>query len=275
VLRHVTAPDGVRLACDVRGEGPPLVMVHGAGSARWSFDLVRAHIEDRFTVWALDRRGRGDSEDGDGYSLEREFEDVEAVVFEAGGGLPDVFLFGHSYGALVAAGAATRVGRLEGLVLYEPPMGGVLEDEAWIGRYEARIAAGERAEAVRAFMRDVGGYREEEIDTLERTPLWEARLEIAPTAVRELRAEQEFELDSIGLRWLDRMRCVLLLGSESPDWARRSTDAFAAAIPGAEVRVLDGHGHGANLSGPELVAAELQRLLPTVIESGHDRDAPS
>lgn len=275
MLRHVTAPDGVRLACDVRGEGPPLVMVHGAGSARWSFDLVRAHIEDRFTVWALDRRGRGDSEDGDGYSLEREFEDVEAVVFEAGGGLPDVFLFGHSYGALVAAGAATRVGRLEGLVLYEPPMGGVLEDEAWIGRYEARIAAGERAEAVRAFMRDVGGYREEEIDTLERTPLWEARLEIAPTAVRELRAEQEFELDSIGLRWLDRMRCVLLLGSESPDWARRSTDAFAAAIPGAEVRVLDGHGHGANLSGPELVAAELQRLLPTVIESGHDRDAPS
>jgi pimeloyl-ACP methyl ester carboxylesterase len=275
VLRHVTAPDGVRLACDVSGEGPPLVMVHGAGSARWSFDLVRPYIEDRFTVWALDRRGRGDSEDGDGYSLEREFEDVEAVVLEAAGGSPDVFLFGHSYGALVAAGAAARVGRLEGLLLYEPPMGGVLEDEAWIDRYEARIAAGERAEAVRAFMRDVGGYREDEIDALERTPLWEARLEIAPTAVRELRAEQDFELDSIGLRWLHRVRCVLLLGSESPDWARRSTDAFAAAIQGSEVRVLDGHGHGANLSGPELVAAELQRLLPTVIESGHDRDAPS
>ncbi len=275
MLRHVTAPDGVRLACDVGGEGPPLVMVHGAGSARWSFDLVRPHVEDRFTVWALDRRGRGGSEDGDGYSLEREFEDVRAVVSEAGGGTPDVFLFGHSYGALLAAGAAARLRGLEALALYEPPMGGVLGDEAWIDRYEARIAAGERAEAVRAFMRDVGGYREEEIDALERTPLWKARLEIAPTAVRELRAEREFELDSIGLRWLESVRCALLLGSESPDWARRSTDAFAAAIRGSEVRALNGHGHGANLSAPELVAAELERLLPTVIESGHDRDAAS
>jgi pimeloyl-ACP methyl ester carboxylesterase len=250
-------------------------MVHGAGSARWSFDLVRPHVEGRFTVWALDRRGRGDSEDGDRYSLEREFADVEAVVREAGSGLPDVFLFGHSYGALVAAGAAARLGRLAALALYEPPMGGVLADGAWIDRYQAHIAGGERAEAVRAFMRDVGGYRPDEIDAMEGTPAWEARLEIAPTAVRELRAERELELDSLSLRWLHQMRCVLMLGSESPDWARRSTDAFAATILGSEVRVLEGHGHGANLSGPELVAAELERLLPTVIESGHDRDAAS
>jgi pimeloyl-ACP methyl ester carboxylesterase len=276
VLRHLTAPDGVRLACDVAGAGPPLVMVHGAGSARWSFDLVRPHLESRFTVWALDRRGRGDSDDGDAYSLEREFEDVEAVVRDAEpGGLPDVFLFGHSYGALVAAGAAARVGRLRGLALYEPPMGGVLADEAWIARYEARVAAGARADAVRAFMHDVGGYSEEEIDAMEGTPVWDARLEIAPTAVRELRAERELELDSIGVRRLSPVPSVLLLGSESPNWARRSTEAFAAAIRGAEIRVLEGHGHGANMSGPELVAAELQRLLSTVIESGHDRDAAS
>jgi pimeloyl-ACP methyl ester carboxylesterase len=250
-------------------------MVHGAGSARWSFDLVRKHVERRFTVWAVDRRGRGDSEDGDGYSLEREFADLEAVVREAGSGLPDVFLFGHSYGALVAAGAAARLGRVRALALYEPPMGGVLEDAAWIDRYEARVAGGERAEAVRAFMHDVGGYRQEEIDAMVGTPAWEARLEIAPTAVRELRAEQELELDSLGLGRLYPVRCVLLLGSESPDWARRSTNAFAAALRGSQVRVLEGHGHGANLSGPELVAAELERLLPTVIESGHDRDAAS
>ena len=106
-------------------------MVHGAGSARWSFDLVRPHLEPHFTVWALDRRGRGDSQDGDGYSLGGEFADVEAVVREAG---PDAFLFGHSYGGLVAAGAAVRLGRLPGLVLYEAPMGGVLADDGWIER---------------------------------------------------------------------------------------------------------------------------------------------
>ena len=261
MLRHVTAPDGVRLACDVSGDGPPLVMVHGAGSGRWSFDLVRPYVEDRFAVWALDRRGRGDSGDGEGYSVEREFDDVAAVVREAGSGLPDVVLFGHSYGALIAAGAAARLSRLRALALYEPPMGGVLADDAWIDRYEARVAAGERAEAVRAFMLDVGGYRQEEIDAMVGTPAWEARLAVAPTAVRELRAERELALDSIGLPSLASVRCVLLLGSESPEWARRSTDAFAAAIRGARVHVLEGHGHGANLSGPELVAKELEGLL--------------
>jgi pimeloyl-ACP methyl ester carboxylesterase len=269
VLRHVTAPDGVRIACDVAGEGPPLVMVHGAGSARWSFDLVRPHLEPHFTVWALDRRGRGDSGDGDDYSLEREFEDVEAVVRAAG---DDAYLFGHSYGGLVSAGAAVRLDRLPRLALYEPPMGGVLADDDWIARYEANNAAGNRNTAVRDFMRDVGGYSDEELDEMEGTPFWRARLEVAPTAPRELRAERDFTLDRLGLEEL-AVPCVLLVGSESPEWARRSTDAFAAAIEGAEVRSLEGQGHGAAIGAPELLAAELERFLSGVIESAHDRDA--
>lgn len=269
MLRHVTAPDGVRLACDVAGEGPPLVMVHGAGSARWSFDLVRPHLEPHFTVWALDRRGRGDSGDGDGYSVEREFEDVEAVVRAAG---RHAYLFGHSYGGLVSAGAAVRLGRLPQLVLYEPPMGGVLADDAWIERYEAHLAAGERNAAVRVFMHDVGGYSQEELDDMEGTPFWRARLEAAPTAPRELRAERDFVLDHLGLQEL-AVPCLLLVGSESPAWARRSTDAFAAAIQGAEVRTLAGQGHGAAIGAPGLLAAELEGLVPRVIESTRDRDA--
>jgi pimeloyl-ACP methyl ester carboxylesterase len=269
VLRHVTAPDGVRIACDVAGDGPPLVMVHGAGSARWSFDLVRPHLEPHFTVWAVDRRGRGDSGDGDRYSLEREFEDVKAVVGEAG---RDAVLFGHSYGGLVSAGAAVRLGRLPRLVLYEPPMGGVLADDAWIERYEAHLAAGERNAAVRVFMHDVGGYSHEELNDMEGTPIWQARLEVAPTAPRELRAERDFALDRLGLQGL-ALPCLLLVGSDSPEWARRSTDAFAAAIQAAEVHTLEGQGHGAAISAPELLAAELERLVPRVIESAGDRDA--
>jgi pimeloyl-ACP methyl ester carboxylesterase len=272
MLRHIRAPDGVVLACEVAGDGPPLVMVHGAGSARWAFDLVRPHLERHFTVWALDRRGRGDSEDAADYAIEQEFEDVAAVVREAG---RDAFLFGHSYGGLVAAGAATRLGRLPGLVLYEPPMGGVLAEDGWIERYESRVAAGERAVAVREFMHDVGGYKHEEIDAIEGTPAWRARLEAAPTVPRELRAEQAVSLDSLGLHGLAVVPCTLLVGSESPEWARRSTDAYAAAIDGAEVRTLEGHGHGAAVSGPELLAAELERLLPRVIESRRDCDAPA
>ena len=104
------------------GEGPSLVLVHGAGSARWSFDAVRPHLEGHFTVIAIDRRGRGDSTDGADYSLESEYEDVAAVVRDAG---PGALLMGHSYGGLVAAGAAGLLD-LPRLALYEPAMGGVL-----------------------------------------------------------------------------------------------------------------------------------------------------
>ena len=103
MLRLVTTSDGVRIACELSGEGRPVVLVHGAGSARWSFDAVRPHLEREFTVIAVDRRGRGDSGDDDDYDLRREYEHVAAVVRDAGDG---AVLMGHSYGGLVAAGAA-------------------------------------------------------------------------------------------------------------------------------------------------------------------------
>jgi pimeloyl-ACP methyl ester carboxylesterase len=257
LLRHVTAPDGVELACDVAGEGTPLVMVHGAGSGRWSFDLVRPHLEDRFEVWTLDRRGRGDSSDGDGYSIEREFDDVAAAVREAGEG---ALLFGHSYGGLVSAGAAGRLNGLPRLALYEAPMGGVLADEPWIERFETNVAAGHRDRAVREFMRDVGGYSDAEIEAMQGTPAWQARCAAAPTVPRELRAEGAFGIDALRLAGLG-CPALLLIGSESPAWAHRSTDAFAAAIPSVDVRPLEGHGHGASVSAPELLAQELERFL--------------
>jgi pimeloyl-ACP methyl ester carboxylesterase len=232
-------------------------MVHGAGSGHWSFDLVRPLLEDRFTVWSVDRRGRGDSSDGGGYGIEREFDDVVAVMRAAG---PDALLFGHSYGALVSAGAAARLDGLERLALYEAPMGGVLADDSWIHRFAAQVEAGERDAAIREFMRDVGGYSEADIDAMAGTPAWAARVAAAHTVPRELRAEQAFATADLRLAEL-APPTLLLIGSESPDWAQRSTDAFAREIPDAEVRRLDGHGHGAAVSGPDLVAAELLRFL--------------
>jgi pimeloyl-ACP methyl ester carboxylesterase len=255
VLRHVTSPDGVSIACELSGEGTPVVFVHGAGSARWSFDLVRPQLESRFTVIAIDRRGRGDSSDGQGYEVEREFEDVAAVVRDAGDG---ALLVGHSYGGLVAAGAAQLLDGLPRLVLYEPPMGGVIADHDLIERWEGLIATGERDLMVREFLREVAGYREEEIDELARSPVWERRVRISPTVPRELRAELRFRLDPAALARLDTPT-LMLLGSESPDWARRSTDAYSEAIPRAEVRILEGRGHGATTSDPELLAAEIER----------------
>jgi pimeloyl-ACP methyl ester carboxylesterase len=252
----VTASDGVELACEVAGAGTPLVMVHGAGSARWTFDLMRPHLEGSYEVWTFDRRGRGDSADDAHYSIEQEFDDVVAVLVAAGAG---ALLFGHSYGGLLAAGAAGRV-EVPRLALYEGPMGGVLADQEWIERFEGHLAAGEPDLAIREFMADVGGYTDAEIDAMQGTPYWTARVAAASTVPRELRAEGAFGLDSLRLAELETP-ALLLVGTESPSWARRSTEAFAAALPRAEVHELEGQGHGAAMSAPELLASEVRAFL--------------
>ncbi|MGH3113477.1 MAG: alpha/beta fold hydrolase, partial [Gaiellaceae bacterium] len=103
VLRHVSSADGTRIGYQRSGEGPPLVLVHGATGAHWSFRFLVPTLVDRFTVYALDRRGRGESGDRTEYAIEREFEDVAAVVDSLD---ESASVLGHSYGATVALGAA-------------------------------------------------------------------------------------------------------------------------------------------------------------------------
>ena len=232
------------------------MLVHGAGSARWSFDAVRPHLEGRFTVIAIDRRGRGDSTDGDEYARERECAEVAAGVRAAGAG---ALLMGHPYGGRGAAGAA-EVRVLPRLALYEPAMGWGLATGATIERWERMIEAGERDAVVREFYRDIAGYDEDAIDELARGPVWEARRQIVHTVPRELRAELAHRFDPDALAALT-MPVLLLLGTESPDWAVRSVRAYADAIPGAELCMLEGQGHAANMKAPELLAGELERFL--------------
>jgi pimeloyl-ACP methyl ester carboxylesterase len=259
VLRHVEAPDGVRIACEVSGEGPSLVLVHGAGSARWSFDAVRPHLEGHFTVIAIDRRGRGDSTDGADYSLESEYEDVAAVVRDAG---PGALLMGHSYGGLVAAGAA-RLLDLPRLALYEPAMGGVLGTRETIERWEGLIAGGDRDTVVRESFRDIAGYDDEAIEEMSRLPVWEARRQVVPSVPRELRAELEHRFDRDTIAELSAPT-LLLVGTASPDWAVRSVRAYADALPGSETSALEGQGHNANMTAPDLLASELERFFAQV-----------
>ena len=139
-------------------------------------------------------------------------------------------------------------------------MGGVLADEPWTASFEERVESGERDPAMRDFMSDVGGYSDAEIEAMQGTPAWRARIAAAPTVPRELHAEHGFATDDLRLGQFTTPT-LILVGSESPSWAKRSTDAFAAAIPQAELHVLEGHGHGAAVSGPELVASELRGFL--------------
>ena len=118
---EVTSPDGTRIGCHLSGKGPPLVLVHGTSGTHGGFDLVQPNLAESFTLIAIDRRGRGTSGDAPGpYAIEREFEDLAAVVDLFG---EPASVFGHSYGALIAFGAVPLARNLSKLVLYEPPLG--------------------------------------------------------------------------------------------------------------------------------------------------------
>src|SRR5262245_34089346 len=120
-VEYATSDDGTRIAYERSGSGPPLVLVHGTSVERFSFRFLEPLLRDRFTLCAVDRRGRGESGDPAGrYAIEHEFADVAAVVASLA---EPADLFGHSFGATVAMGAAPIATNLRRLILYEPAPG--------------------------------------------------------------------------------------------------------------------------------------------------------
>ena len=156
---RVVSRDGTEIAMFVRGEGPPLLLVHGGLGDHTRWDALRPHLEPHATVYAMVRRGRGASGDGPDYALEREFEDVAAVVDAVAhrSGAP-VTVYGHSYGGLCAFGAARLTSGIDRLVLYEgwPPV----DPAAWtappgfLERLEELLAAGDREAMLETFLRE-------------------------------------------------------------------------------------------------------------------------
>ena len=150
-------------------------------------DLLEPHA----TVCAMDRRGRGASGDADGYEIEREFEDVAAVVDAVANDTGvAVDVFGHSYGALCSLEAALLTPDIRRLALYEPAMaftggpdlGGLLD------ALEGLLADGRREEATERFIRDAVGSAEDELELLKATDAWAVRVANVHTVLREVRA---------------------------------------------------------------------------------------
>ena len=145
VVEHVTSSDGTRIGFHRSGEGPPLVLLHGATGAHWSFRYILPSLVERFTLYAVDRRGRGESGDAAGYAIEREFEDVAAVVDSVG---EPANVFGHSYGATVALGAVLATPNIAKLVVYEASPGLSVVPHEYLERIEELVEGGEREEAL-------------------------------------------------------------------------------------------------------------------------------
>ena len=206
----------------------------------------------------MDRRGFGASRDGSGYSAEREFSDVAAVVdaVAARTGQP-VVLFGSSWGANCALGAARD------LPCCEPSSS---TSRAWacgtarfLDRIEERIAAGD-SEGVLIEMGTEAGLTEDQIAERRAAPNWSQRVASVPTVVREARIEEGWNWQSDRFAGV-AVPTLLLTGSETPPELAEITSLTAAAIPGAHVHVLAGHGHFAHVSDPGLVAQVLRNWL--------------
>jgi pimeloyl-ACP methyl ester carboxylesterase len=248
----IISSDGTKIACWRGGTGPDLVLVHGtaADHSRWS--AIRSRFENHFTVTAIDRRGRGDSGDHGEYALEREFEDVAAVVDALD---PPVVLFGHSYGAICALEAALRTDRLAGLVLYEPPIVGEGETvyaPELLQRLDRLLAARDNDGVVTTFMRDVVRVPPSMLETLKASPAWAGRVAAAQTLPRELKAQDGYRLNPSRFSTMT-IPVLLLLGGDSPPFFAKAISTLEAALPRAHTVVMPGQQHVAMDTGPDLV----------------------
>src|SRR5690348_4428355 len=154
-MRTVLSKDGTPIAFDQSGQGPALILVAPATATRLAQAALAATLAPHFTVYAYDRRGRGDSGDTAPYAVEREIEDIDALITAAGG---SAFVFGHSSGATLTLYAALQIPltRLPMLAIYEPPMRTAPHHahlpEDYVTHLNELIANNQRSDAVAYFM---------------------------------------------------------------------------------------------------------------------------
>jgi pimeloyl-ACP methyl ester carboxylesterase len=259
---HVVAPDGTRIGFWSTGDGPPVVMVHGAMADHTTLDRVVPLLAPHVTVHAVDRRGRGTSSDAPDYALEREYDDLAAVAaaVAARAGRP-ITLYGHSYGATCALGAALRSPDVGRLVLYEPAFAGTAHHPpALLDQLDALVARGEPEAAVETAFREVLGVPAAEIEALQAQPSWSARVAAAATISRELCTATARVLDPAQYGGI-RVPTLLLDGERSPTGQRTVVAALTTALPSARVTVLPDQGHLAQLTAPDLVAETVLEFM--------------
>jgi pimeloyl-ACP methyl ester carboxylesterase len=232
-MSTLTSADGTVIAYEKTGEGPPVILVDGAlchrasGPAR---PLAKA-LADRFTVYTYDRRGRGESGDVAPYAVEREIEDLQALVEEAGG---TVAVYGISSGAALALETAVRTPGIEKLALYEAPFVVDGSREPIVLAYEGLS----RRQSVRAFMRAVGVPR-----PLAALLSHMGKLKaVAHTLPYDAAIVGPHQLGTPLPSWDVDADTLVIAGGKSHAWMTNANRALAEAT-GATYRTLEGQNH--------------------------------
>src|SRR5690348_7222018 len=261
-METITSPDSIAIAYTRSGKGPPLALVHGTAEdqARWT-PILRP-LAEHFTVYAIDRRGRGQSGDAEAYSLQSEAADLVAVVEAIGG---PAHLLSHSYGALCLMEAALRSEHLGKLVLYEPPMPlkGDFYAPGSIEGLEALLRQDDRVGVITTFLRDFLHLSPLELELVSYLPFWPGRVAAAHTIPRELRQIQGYRFHTARFSAV-KAPTLLMIGGESPDYMKDAVEALHSALPNSTIAALAGQQHNAISLAPDLFLSE---VLPFLLQS--------
>lgn len=253
-MKKVTSRDGTPIAFDQLGKGPAVILVGGATGYRshpMNVQLVEL-LAKHFTVLNYDRRGRGDSGDIAPYAVEREVEDIEALIDGTGG---SAFVYGKSSGAVLALEAASRLpSKVKKLALYEPPF--ILDDSRpplpkdYVQQLNAAIAAGKRGEAVEIFMTQALRIPEEYLAPMREDPSWAETEAVAHTIAydgiimgdtmsgRPLSATRTQQ-------WANAtMPTLVMVGGNSEPFFHGAAQALVSIVPNSRLRTLEGQDHG-------------------------------
>lgn len=240
----VTSADGTTIAYERTGSGPALVLVDGAMCYRAAGPMqpLAALLQNTFTVYTYDRRGRGESSDTMPYAVAREVEDLQAIIAQAGG---EAYVYAMSSGAALALATAATGPGITRLALYEPPFMAEVEDGARIKEYTERLHelldAGRKGDAVALFMTNVG-IPAQVVAGIRAQPGWAMLEAIAPTLA--------YDDEVLGGGRVPRdvastiaVPALVLAGGASPQGLQQAAKATADALPTAEHRTLDGQTH--------------------------------
>ena len=258
ILDQVTSKDGTTIAFDRIGSGPPVILVSGGSVDRQSNAGVAALLAADFTVFNYDRRGRGPTGDTAPYAVEREIEDIEAVVGAAGG---SACLYGSSSGAVLALYAAQQLpGKITKLALWEPPF---ILDPAMrppadqVEQYNTMLAEGRRGDAAQYFMEKVVRMPAEFVAAARSQPWWAATEALAHTLPYDATIMGDYSLP------VDRaaevsIPTLVLDGGASFGFMGPTADALAKALPRGQRRTLAGQEHNID---PNVLAPALKEFF--------------
>lgn len=258
----ITSADGTQLAARCSGHGSPLVLVHGANGDLNTFALIEDALARHHAVWVYSRRGRGGSGDRPGYALEREVEDVRAVLAVAGDG---AHLVGHSGGAIYSLLAADEGTLLSSLVLYEPPLHFERLDPSLIDRVQVALDAGDPDGALEILFPAIGVTDTEAYVLRSVESVWRRLRQGVRLVPRELQT---------GVQAIDRLNPLVppeiptlyLYGEKTDASVFPTADEVAELLPRAHLHCLPGQRHLAFGFDPTPFAQAILQFT-----TGHDR----